>query len=72
MLKIASSIVFLILCMMGGSFIGVAANFIKPQSAWILNTWGYGLGFLFTIVPAVLEGLLTESYSKKVRDGFTK
>lgn len=66
------SIVFLISCLLGGSLIGAAANLIKPESAWILNTWGYGLGFCYTILPAIAESFLTEGYKQKVLEGCTK
>ena len=51
--------------------IGVASNLIMPESAWVRNTWGYGLGFCYTIIPAIAEAFMTESYYKRVLSGCT-
>ena len=51
--------------------IGASSNLIPPESAWIKNTWGYGLFFLYTIIPAIVEAAMTNDYSKKVRQSLT-
>ena len=69
--KKVASIVFLVLCLLGGSLIGGASNLISPESSWVKNTWGYALFFIYSLVPAVIEACLTSSYREKVRACFT-
>lgn len=71
LIKKVAAIVFLVLCLLGGSLIGGASNLISAESSWVKNTWGYALFFLYSLAPAGVEAYLTRSYVQKVRECLT-
>ena len=59
--------IILICAIIGGSSIGVLANYIPVQSSFAKNAWRSGLNVVIFIFPALIEYLSlrkTVSYSK--------
>ena len=67
----ATGVILLILCIVGGSFIGPSSNMLLTEEAWVKTMWANALRIIYLIPLVIAEIYFTDGYKAKMSNAWT-